>query len=200
MFEYIGEMGKDYIYAVTPLLEDALIDRDLVHRQTAAAVVRHIAHGVPGLGCEDALRHLLNFVWPNIFEDTPHIVYTVHGAVDGMRLSLGPAIVLTYTLQARHAAPVRLCSLRAAAYACFFLAARSPPPPARAPPTPPPPTPHPPAQGLFHPARKVRQTYWKVYNNLYIGAQDALVAFAPRVPDAEDGANAYVRHELDLMI
>ncbi len=30
MFEYIGEMGKDYIYAVAPLLEDALMDRDLV--------------------------------------------------------------------------------------------------------------------------------------------------------------------------
>jgi len=27
LFEYIGEMGKDYIYAVTPLLEDALMDR-----------------------------------------------------------------------------------------------------------------------------------------------------------------------------
>ena len=27
MFEYIGEMGKDYIYAVTPLFEDALMDR-----------------------------------------------------------------------------------------------------------------------------------------------------------------------------
>merc|ERR1711959_496871 len=36
MFEYIGEMGKDYIYSVVPLLEDALIDRDLVHRQTAS--------------------------------------------------------------------------------------------------------------------------------------------------------------------
>ena len=33
LFEYIGEMSKDYIYAVTPLLEDALMDRDLVHRQ-----------------------------------------------------------------------------------------------------------------------------------------------------------------------
>ena len=30
MFEYIGELAKDYIYAVTPLLEDALMDRDLV--------------------------------------------------------------------------------------------------------------------------------------------------------------------------
>jgi splicing factor 3B subunit 1 len=26
MFEYIGEMTKDYIYAVIPLIEDALID------------------------------------------------------------------------------------------------------------------------------------------------------------------------------
>ena len=30
LFEYIGEMGKDYIYAVTPLLEDALMDRYLI--------------------------------------------------------------------------------------------------------------------------------------------------------------------------
>ena len=37
LFEYIGEMGKDYVYAVTPLLEDALMDRDLVHRQTSGA-------------------------------------------------------------------------------------------------------------------------------------------------------------------
>lgn len=29
LFEYIGEMGKDYIYAVTPLLEDALMDRQV---------------------------------------------------------------------------------------------------------------------------------------------------------------------------
>ncbi|KAF5203608.1 Splicing factor 3b subunit [Thalictrum thalictroides] len=29
LFEYIGEMGKDYIYTVIPLLEDALMDRDL---------------------------------------------------------------------------------------------------------------------------------------------------------------------------
>lgn len=32
MFEYVCEMSRDYIYAVTPLLEDALLDRDLVHR------------------------------------------------------------------------------------------------------------------------------------------------------------------------
>ena len=46
----------------------------------------------------------------------------------------------------------------------------------------------------------MRQVYWKVYNNLYIGSQDALVAFHARVADPEDGANIFVRHELDLMI
>lgn len=40
LFEYIGEMGKDYVYAVAPLLEDALMDRDMVHRQTACATVK----------------------------------------------------------------------------------------------------------------------------------------------------------------
>lgn len=26
-------------------------------------------------------------------------------------------------------------------------------------------------QGMFHPARKVRDVYWKIYNSLYIGSQ-----------------------------
>ena len=151
LFEYIGEMGKDYIYAVSPLLEDALMDRDLVHRQTAASVVQHMSLGVAGLGCEDALTHLLNYVWPNIFETSPHVVQAVQGAVDGCRLALGPAVVLHYTLQ-----------------------------------------------GLFHPARKVREVYWKIYNNLYIGAQDALVAFYPRLED--EGPNTYHRHDLDIFV
>lgn len=55
LFEYIGEMGKDYIYAVTPLLEDALMDRDLVHRQTAASVIQHMALGVAGVILHDRL-------------------------------------------------------------------------------------------------------------------------------------------------
>ncbi|KAH7616313.1 hypothetical protein Ndes2526B_g08409 [Nannochloris sp. 'desiccata'] len=151
MFEYIGEMGKDYIYAVTPLLEDALQDRDLVHRQTAAAVVQHLALGVPGLGCEDALTHLLNLVWPNIFETSPHLIQTATGAIDGCRVALGPAVMLNYTLQ-----------------------------------------------GLFHPARKVREVYWRLYNNIYIGSQDALVPAYPRMKD--EGINSYRRHELDVFI
>ena len=74
LFEYIGEMGKDYIYAVVPLLEDALMERDLVHRQIASAAIGHMALGVFGFGCEDALNHLLNCVWPNVFETSPHVI------------------------------------------------------------------------------------------------------------------------------
>lgn len=151
MFEYIGEMGKDYIYAVNPLLVDALMDRDLVHRQTACSVVQHLALGVAGLGCEDALLDLMNYVWPNIFETSPHVINAVMGAIDGLRLALGPSIILHYTLQ-----------------------------------------------GLFHPARKVREVYWKIYNNLYIGSQDALVSFYSPLED--DGVNTYRRHELDVFI
>ncbi|XP_059296065.1 uncharacterized protein LOC132049328 [Lycium ferocissimum] len=151
LFEYIGEMGKDYIYAVTPLLEDALMDRDLVHRQTAASAVKHMALGVAGLGCEDALVHLLNYVWPNIFETSPHVINAVMEAIEGMRVALGAAVVLNYCLQ-----------------------------------------------GLFHPARKVREVYWKIYNSLYIGAQDALVASYPILEDDEN--NVFSRPELNMFI
>ena len=53
-------------------------------------------------------------------------------------------------------------------------------------------------QGLFHPARKVRDVYWKIYNTLYIGAQDSLVAGYPRVPN--DEKNQYVRYELEYFL
>jgi splicing factor 3B subunit 1 len=151
MFEYIGEMSKDYVYAVTPLLEDALMDRDLVHRQTACTTVKHIALGVAGLGCEDALLHLLNLVWPNIFETSPHVINAVFDAIEGLGVALGPGVILQYLLQ-----------------------------------------------GLFHPARKVREVYWRIYNRLYVNAEDAMVSFYPRVED--DGKNVFSRFELDYFL
>merc|ERR1711988_2065104 len=99
MFEYIGEMGKDYIYSVLPLLQDALVDRDLVHRQTAAFTIQHLSLGVAGLSCEDALLHLLNYLWPNIFETASHTIQAVRGAIEGIRLALGPSVILMYLLQ-----------------------------------------------------------------------------------------------------
>jgi len=151
MFEYIGEMGKDYIYSVTTLVQDALMDRDLVHRQTAASTTKHLALGVQGLGCEDALEHLLNFVWPNIFETSPHVIGAVLDAIEGCRVSLGAHRVLYYTLQ-----------------------------------------------GLFHPARRVREIYWKVFNNLYVYSVDQLTPCFPRLEN--EGNSAYTRTYLELFI
>lgn len=153
MFEYIGEMAKDYIYAVTPLLVDALMERDQVHRQIAIDAVAHLSLGVYGFGCEDALLHLLNYVWPNMMENSPHLIQRYIFACEGMRVSLGPIKVLQYCMQA-----------------------------------------------LWHPARKVREPVWKVYNNLILGSQDALVAGYPRIETLGDSKNNYVRYEMDYTL
>ncbi|KAJ4290122.1 U2 snRNP component prp10 [Collariella sp. IMI 366227] len=134
LFEYIGEMAKDYVYAVTPLLEDALIDRDQVHRQTAASVVKHIALGVVGLGCEDAMVHLLNLLYPNLFETSPHVIDRIVEAIEAVRMAVGPGLVLNYVWA-----------------------------------------------GLFHPARKVRIPYWRLYNDAYVWGADAMVPYYPNL-------------------
>lgn len=136
LFEYIGEMAKDYVYAVTPLLEDALIDRDQVHRQTAASVVKHVALGVVGLGCEDAMLHLLNLLFPNIFETSPHVIDRMIEAIDAVRVAVGTGVVLNYVWA-----------------------------------------------GLFHPARKVRAPYWRLYNDAYVQSADAMVPYYPNLDD-----------------
>ena len=147
LFEYIGEMGKDYVYAVTPLLEDALVDRDQVHRQTGASVVKHMALGVVGLGCEDAMLHLLNLLIPNLFETSPHVIDRVIEAIDAIRVAVGTGAVLNYVWA-----------------------------------------------GLFHPARKVRTPYWRLYNDAYVMSADAMV---PYYPPAEEKIE---RRELMIMI
>lgn len=116
-------MGKDYIHSVLTCLEDALTDRDQVHRQTAASIVKHLALGTAGLGAEDANLHLLNLIWPNIFESaslcsslllfprhapeltsslsaaSPHVINSMLDAIEAMRVALGPGIVLQHVLQ-----------------------------------------------------------------------------------------------------
>ena len=140
-----------FSYALLPLLEDALMDRDMVHRQTAASVVKHMSLGVHGLAREDAMAHLLNYVWPNIFETSPHLINAVMDAIDGLRMALGPTKILQYVLQ-----------------------------------------------GLFHPARKVRTVYWRLYNGLYISCQDALVPAYPRL--VEDKETRFRRWELEQFL
>lgn len=148
LFEYIGDMAKDYVYAVTPLLEDALIDRDQVHRQTAASVVKHVALGVVGLGCEDAMVHLLNLLYPNLFETSPHVIDRIIEAIEAVRMAVGSGIVMNYVWA-----------------------------------------------GLFHPARKVRVPYWRVFNDAYVRDADALVAYYPDL--CSEGVR---RDELDIVL
>ena len=105
------------------------------------------------MGCEDALQHLLNYLFPNIFEISPHVINAVMEGIEGLRVALGPGRILLYTLQ-----------------------------------------------GLFHPARRVRDVYWKIYNNMYLGAQDGLVAVYPSFPDDPKTGNTYRRYELELMM
>jgi len=150
LFEYIGEMAKDYVYAVTPLLEDALIDRDQVHRQTAASVVKHVALGVVGLGCEDAMVHLLNLIFPNIFETSPHVIDRMIEAIEAIRMAVGPGIVLNYIWA-----------------------------------------------GLFHPARRVRTSYWRCYSDSYIAQADALTPYYPFGMEENEGVK---RNELYIVL
>ena len=79
-----------------------------MHRQTACWAVKHMALGVYGFGCEDALIHLMNYVWPNIFETSPHMMQSFNDAVEGFRVSVGPGKVLQYTVQVREHASVML--------------------------------------------------------------------------------------------
>lgn len=72
-----------------------------MHRQTSMSAIQHIALGVYGFGCEDALTHLLNYVWPNIFETSPHVVQAFMGSIEGMRVGIGPSKILQYALQVR---------------------------------------------------------------------------------------------------
>ena len=99
VFEYVGPQSAYYVDSVVTMLEDALTDRDLVRRQTASTIVKHLALGVAGLGCEDSMMHLMNLVWPNCFETSPHVIGAVMDAIEAMRVTLGPGVLLNYVLQ-----------------------------------------------------------------------------------------------------
>ena len=140
MMQYIRAMASDYVYALTPLIQHALSDRDHVHRQTAADALCHLALGVAGRGCEDSLAHLFNYVFPSLFEQSPHVARAVLGAIEAMRVGLGAGRVMQYLYT-----------------------------------------------GLWHPARFVRQIYFRLYNNLYVGDQDAMVPYYPRLENVPCG-------------
>lgn len=148
MFEYIGQMSQDYIYMITPLLTDALTDRDLVHRQTAATAIRHLSLHCVGSGNEDSFIHLLNLLIPNIFETSPHVIARIVEGIQSMAYVLGPGVLLNYLWG-----------------------------------------------GLFHPAKNVRQSFWKVYNGIYVQHVDAIT---PYYPVYDDPSTAIVEMNLIL--
>jgi hypothetical protein len=93
MFEYVGEMSKDYIYAITPLLEDALMDRALVHRQSVRPQLRRRAHTSHELRVAQCVR-----------SQSPCHQCRHRGSGRffflrlGMRVSIGAGAVLMYVL------------------------------------------------------------------------------------------------------
>ncbi|EST08416.1 Splicing factor 3B subunit 1 [Kalmanozyma brasiliensis GHG001] len=153
LFQYIGEANKDYVYSVISCLEDALTDRDHVHRQTAASIVHHVALGTFGLGHEESLGHLFNLIWPNIFETSPHVLGSVTSAIESLEVALGPGVLLNHTLQ-----------------------------------------------GVFAPARKVREAYVRILNTTYLRSQDALTAYYPSFDALSTERNDYCRHALSSFI
>lgn len=156
LFEYIrGDMTVDYLYAITPLLENALTDRDQVHRQTAATVIKHMALNVVGLTNDyyDVFVHYLNLLLPNIFETSPHVINRILESIDALRIVLGNGSFSNYIWA-----------------------------------------------GLFHPARKVRNAYWKVFNNAYLHHADALVPYYPRIEELPDDDCRYSVDELDIFL
>lgn len=157
LFEYIdGRVAKDYIYGITPLIEDALIDRDHVHRQIASSVIKHLSlncYGRINNESVDVFMHFLNLLLPNIYETSPHVIERILESIDSIRIVIGVGIFSNYLWA-----------------------------------------------GLFHPARKVRQTYWKMYNNVYIQGCDSLVPYYPRIVKLADDENDYSIEELDIML
>lgn len=136
MFEYIGEMSQDYIYLIAPLLEDALTDRDLVHRQIAANVIKHLALNCAGSGSEDAFIHFLNLLIPNIFETSPHVISRILEGLEALSYSVGPGVSMNYVWA-----------------------------------------------GLFHPAKNVRTSFWKLHNSIYVQHLDSLIPSYPLLGD-----------------
>lgn len=157
LFEYVsGDMTRDYLYAITPLLEDALTDRDQVHRQTAATVIKHMALNCVGLtndGYYDIFIHFLNLLLPNIYETSPHVINRILDSIDSLRLVLGTGSFTNYVWA-----------------------------------------------GLFHPAKKVRVPYWKMYNSAFVHHSDGLVPYYPRIEFLLDDNIDYNVAELDLFI
>jgi splicing factor 3B subunit 1 len=49
--------------------------------------------------------------------------------------------------------------------------------------------------GLFHPARRVRQPYWRLFNDAYVHSADSMVPYYPNLEEEQ-----LARHELYITL
>ena len=117
IFEYLSTDGYYYLQSISSLIATALANRDIVHRQIAATAMKHAVLGVEGRTDIRMLLHFTNYVWPNIYEQSPHSFFATREAIHGLHVSVGIGHTLNYV----------------------FL-------------------------GLFHPARRIRESHWDIYN------------------------------------
>jgi splicing factor 3B subunit 1 len=95
VFECTGPQSAYYCDSVVTMLEDALTDRDLVHRQTASVIMKHIALGVAG-------NHEVLFVsverLPTLYVLVVHSISCIADVIITVS-SLGPAAAFHVTLR-----------------------------------------------------------------------------------------------------
>lgn len=128
------------VNSMKPLIDDALLDSNQVHRQTAASIVDSMAKASIGTGNERVFTHFLNELMPSIFETSPHVIDRVVEAISSICDVLGAPAFVNYIWA-----------------------------------------------GLFHPARKVRNIYWQLWNEMYKKHAEELVSSYPvHVADVEN--------------
>ena len=128
LFEYNSFGGRVYSHSIMSLLEDAICEREIVHRQLACNICKHLSLCNFGRPLQEEFIHLMNMIWPNIMETSPHVILNTLETVESLRLNIGSGTIFNFLVQ-----------------------------------------------GLFHPARKVREIFWRSYNGLSISSSDSVV-------------------------
>jgi splicing factor 3B subunit 1 len=112
-FELVGSVGKEYVYALLPLLQWALTATAMQHRRIAVEAVRALILSVVGHeGFEDIVIDLLNYVHPNILslvggnkvvrdytEEQFNMVSAVVEVYEAARLVVGTPTIYQYIVQ-----------------------------------------------------------------------------------------------------
>lgn len=92
----LGPAVLPYAKFLVPLITDALADRDPVHRQHGAAALKHLALAVAGRGGDEEIAHCFNYLFPNMFEKSPHVISAVMEAFEACAVVLGAGYVMNH--------------------------------------------------------------------------------------------------------